>query len=164
MRTGCAVLAVAGVASCATLRGIVQPPNLSQATERESQLRLLGPSSEHPLGAVALRVWARVENPNSFGLNLTSVAGDLHLEGSRAARFDFPLGLPLLATQDTVVPLELAIGLADLPGLAEVAQRALGTGTIDYRMEGIVSVDAGPFGQPSFGPQTLMRGELRVLR
>jgi len=33
-------------------------------------------------------------------------------------------------------------------------------GTIAFRLDGTVSIDAGPLGQPSFGPSTWLRGDL----
>ena len=58
------------------------------------QVRLVAPSRDQPLGGAALRVWARVTNPNPFGLTLSTLRADVSLEGARAATGDFPLGLP----------------------------------------------------------------------
>ena len=71
----------------------------------------------------------------------------LALQGTRAATGDFPLGLPLGAAQQSVVPLDLTFSFSDVPGLA-----------------GTVGVDAGRLGTPTFGPMLLTRGDLRVLR
>jgi len=54
------------------------------------------------------------------------------------------------------------VSLSDLPELAAVARRALGGGTIPYRLDGTIGVDAGAFGRPTFGPLTLLSGEMRV--
>ena len=159
---GAALVGVLG--ACATLGEIIQPPRFSEAAGYEPQLRLLAPSRDLPSGGAAVRLWARVENPNSFGVNLAGLTGDLFLESTRAAGVDFPLGVPLPAGRDTIVPLEISVGFGDLPDLADLAQRALFGGTLGYSLRGTVSVDAGPLGTPSFGPQTLLRGELDVLR
>ena len=44
---------------CATLNQLVQPPQFSVAQGRDTQLRLLGPSTSRPLGGASLRIWAR---------------------------------------------------------------------------------------------------------
>lgn len=151
---------------CATVAELVrvQPPGFSVEAGRDSELRLLGPSVERPLGGASVRIWSRVSNPNAFGLTLTTVEGDLHLEGSRAAAVSLPLGLPLRAQQDTVIPLEVTISFADVPGLADAAVRLLTERTVGYRLDGRFGVDAGPFGNPTFGPMSLLQGELDVQR
>ena len=159
-----ATLAVAGCASLGALGQFVQAPRFAAASGQPATLRLVGPSSQHPLGGVAVRLWARVENPNSFGLTLASLAGNLYLQGQRAADVSFPLGLPLRAAADTVIPLDVAIGFADLPGLRDVATRALSGNPISYRLDGTAAIDAGPLGQPSFGPMTLLQGALEARR
>jgi hypothetical protein len=116
------VLAAAGLlGACATVAGLmqVQAPHFAMAEGQVSELRLLGPGAGRPLGGAAIRIWSRVENPNAFGLMLTSLQGELHLEDARAAAIDLPLGLPLRAGQDTVIPIEVAVSFADLPGLAD---------------------------------------------
>lgn len=150
--------------ACATLNEILQPPRFSAAGGRSAELRLLGPSAERPLGGAAIRLYARVENPNAFGVRIASLAGNLFLEDTRAAVVDLPLGLPLLANQDTIVPIDVSLGFGDLPGLAEIAARAVTRATLPYRLDARFTVDAGVLGTPTFGPETLMRGELAVRR
>lgn len=152
------------VGSCATLSQIVQPPQFSAADGRDSQIQLLGPSSSRPLGGATLRIWTRVRNPNSFGLTLAALRGNVFLENTRAGEVDFPLGLPLAAAGDTIIPLDVNISFADLPGLVDVAQRIVARNMVDYRLDGTVTVDAAPFGQPSFGPSTWISGSSRVIR
>jgi hypothetical protein len=105
-----------------------------------------------------------VANPNAFGLTLAALHGNVFLEGTRAADVNFPLGLPLQAGRDTIIPLDITISFADVPGLVNMAQRIIAQNRVAYRLDGTVTVDAAPFGQPSFGPQTWLRGETRVLR
>jgi hypothetical protein len=155
---------LAGLAACAALRDIIQPPIFDIAEGRASQIRLLGPSVGRPLGGAELRVWARVENPNAFGFTLARLAGDLFLDRDRAAAVDLPLGLPLEANQDTVIPLDISISFADLPDLADQLLGALTGEALDYSLRGTLSVDAGPLGQPTFGPSTWLQGEVRVVR
>lgn len=152
------------LAACATLGAVVQPPSFSHEPERASELRLLSPSADRPLGGAALRLWARVRNPNAFGLRITRLSGDLSVADASAGEVDLPLGLPLTANQDTVVPLEISLSLEDVPGLAEAAARAALTGALPYRLDGTLAVDAGPLGEPSFGPMRLLDGEVEVVR
>jgi len=153
--TGCAQLG---------LSAIVQPPRFTTASGRNAEIRLLGPSASRPLGGAAIRIWAHVENPNTFGLNLTRLAGDLFLSDTRAADVSFPLGLPLTAQQDTFIPIEIALSFSELEGLADVVRRVLSSNQVDYRLDGTLSIDAGAFGEPSFGPQTWLQGRAQVFR
>ncbi|MGQ0715375.1 MAG: hypothetical protein ACT4PJ_16885, partial [Gemmatimonadaceae bacterium] len=73
-------------------------------------------------------------------------------------------GLPLQASGDTVIPLDLSISFADIPELADEIAGALTGQTLEYALRGTLAVDAGPFGQPSFGPATWLQGEVRVVR
>jgi hypothetical protein len=164
-RAAGAALLLAGVlAGCATLQNLVQAPRFSVAPGRQAELRLAGPSLGSPLGGATVRIWARVENPNAVGINLTRLDGNLFLEDARAADVSLPLGLPLLAQRDTVVPLDITLALAELPGLAGVARKVLGAGAVAYRLDGAVTVDAGPLGPLSFERATLVRGEVAVRR
>lgn len=153
-------LAVGACATLEHLRQLVQPPRFEEAQDSPAEIRLQGPSVGRPLGGAAIRLWTRVTNPNPFGLTLTTLDGTLRLDGTRAADASFPLGLPLEAGQDSVIPLDLSISFADLPGLADVVRRAAGRQPIAYALDGTIGVNAGRLGQPTFGPMTLVRGEI----
>lgn len=159
-----ALAALAALGACAALQDIVQPPIFEMAGSRDSEVRLLGPSMNRPLGGAQIRVWARVENPNAVGFTLTRLAGNVLLDDQRAATVDLPLGLPLAASADTVIPLDVAISFADLPDLADRISSAISGGSMRYSLRGTLSVDAGPLGQPSFGPSTWLSGDVRVVR
>ena len=161
--SGFATLAVAVATGCAALESLgILALRFESADDRGTELRLLEPSAGRPLGGAALRLWAHVENPNRFGLRLTEVAGDLAIAGAGVIDVEFPLGLPLAAFQDTVVPLDVSIGFDDLPSLARIARAAIGGDRLDYRLDGTFAVEAGRYGQPRFGPWTLLEGEIRV--
>lgn len=164
MRFGMVVVAVAGVGACASLGlgDIVQAPRISASGTQNAQLNLIGPSRTNPYGGARIRLFARVENPNGFGLTLASLGGRLFLQSQEAALVDLPLGLPLMAGQDTIVPIDLTVGFDDVPGLVDVVRNALGGGALDYRLDGTIGVDAGALGTPTFGPMTLMEGDVRV--
>lgn len=169
MKTGMAVAACALLlaSACSQLGGLgalVQPPRFSVADGYDAEVRVLAPSAQRPLGGAAIRMYARVENPNGFGLNLSRLAGDLFLEGARAAVVDFPLGLPLSAQQDTIIPIELGISFSDVGELADVAAQIVSRNRVGYRLDGTLSIDAGALGQPSFGPQTWLQGTAAVFR
>jgi len=150
--------------SCASLGQVIQPPRFDVAPGRQAELRILPPSAGRPLGALAIRLWAEVGNPNPFGTTLTALRGELALEGTRAAAIDFPLGLPLLAAQDTIVPFDITINPSDIPALAPIVARAAGGQSVGYELVGTVTVDAGLLGQPSFGPSSLLRGSVQARR
>jgi len=159
-----AALTLLATGSCATLSQIVQPPEFTAASGRDTQLRLLAPSASRPLGGASLRIWTRIRNPNAFGLTLAALRGNIFLENERAGEVDFPLGLPLAAAADTVVPLDINISFSDLPGLVGVAERIVTRNRVAYRVDGTVTVDAGALGQPTFGPSTWVSGESPVVR
>lgn len=158
-----ASVAFAGM-SCATLSGIlgVEPPAFQHAADRPSTLRLALPSSRHPSGAVTVRLWARVTNPNDFGLRLSTLEGTLALEDRDVADVVLPLGLPLEAGRDTVVPLDVTFGRSALDAVGDVGRALLTRSSLAYALSGTVAVDAGPFGTPTFGPRRWLSGEVRV--
>lgn len=92
---------------------------------------------------------------------LSTLDTTLRLEGQQAASGHFPLGLPLGAAQESVIPLDLTISFADVPGLANVVRRAASGQPIAFQLDGTVGIDAGQFGQPTFGPMLLVRGEIQ---
>ena len=155
---------VAGCSMLGTLAQVLQAPRFSVAREMQPTIRLIGPSMQRPLGGASVRLWARVDNPNPVALVLSTLRGNLALEGVRAADVSFPLGIPLAASRDTVFPLDLAVSFSELPRLAEIVPRALSQGRISYQLDGTVGVDAGLLGQPSFGPMTLLRGDIQTGR
>lgn len=157
-------LAATSMGGCATLGQMVQAPIFELASGQSSSVRLLGPSIGRPLGGAEIEVWARVENPNPVGFTLSRLAGTVLLSNDRAADIDLPLGLPLEAAQDTVIPLRLTLSFADVPDLADRIMDAFNRGTIDYALHGTLAVDAGALGQPTFGPRTWLQGEVDVRR
>jgi len=168
VRARLVIVIVAAVTSgCATLgplAQIVQPPQFRQADNQPAEIRLIAPSLRNPTGGAGVRIWLEVTNPNAFGFTLSTVNATLALQGTRAATGDFPLGLPLGAGQQSVVPLDLSINFADVPGLASVARQLATSGAIDYQLDGTVGINAGRLGTPTFGPMLLVRGDLRVIR
>jgi hypothetical protein len=158
---GLLAFAMSACAGLESLRGLVQAPRFEQVPGRPAEVRLLGASSTQPLGGAGVRLWARVTNPNPFGLRLGTLRGTLHIEEARAADVDFPLGLPLRAAEEAEIPIDLTVSFADLPGLADVIRRAIDRQPLAYELEGTIGVDAGQLGQPTFGPMTLLRGQMR---
>ncbi|HYJ79797.1 MAG TPA: LEA type 2 family protein [Longimicrobiaceae bacterium] len=159
MRRGAVLLGLGlGLSGCATLGQLgIQAPQFRVDGSQQAQLRLV------PGGAV-VRLYARVANPNPIGVVLSRVAGGLELQGRDAARVDFPLGIPLQGGQETVVPLDIRVNFDDIPTLGSVLLRAVTGQSIGYRLNGTVGVDAGLLGQPTFGPMTLLEGDVRVAR
>ncbi len=150
----------AGCAAVTSLSQLIQPPRFEQG-DQPADLRLIGPSLSHPAGGAGVTLWIRITNPNPFGFTLSTLDTTLLLEGQHAATGAFPLGLPLGAGQESVVPIDLTISFADLPELANVLRRAASGQPLGYQLDGTVGVDAGRFGQPTFGPMLLVRGEIQ---
>ncbi len=138
------------------LGSLIQPPRFEQVPDQPAEIRLLGTS------AAGVRLWTRVSNPNMFGFRLGTLKGTLYLDDARAADVDFPLGLPLGAGGDSVIPIDVSISFSNLPGLSGVARRVLSRQPVNYRLDGTVGVDAGRLGQPVFGPMTLLTGDATV--
>ena len=163
-RLVCLAIVVLSSVSCASLEGLrafVQPPRFEQAEGRRSEIRLTGAGNGSAAGGATVRLWTKVSNPNSFGLTLGTLRGTLHLEGSRAATVDFPLGLPLQPRDEAEVPIDIVVDFQDLPGLGQAITRVIARQPIEYELEGTVGVSAGALGEPVFGPMTILRGELR---
>ena len=155
---------LAGCSSLGALSQVLQAPRFAVARGQQAQIQLVGPSTSRPLGGVSVRLWAEVSNPNPIGLVLSSLQGTLALQGTRAADVNFPLGVPLAASGDTVIPLDIAVSFSDLPALANILPRAITGGAVDYQLDGTVGVDAGVLGRPSFGPMTLLQGNIQTRR
>jgi hypothetical protein len=150
-----------GCASLEGLRALVQAPRFEHVEGRPNEIRLAGASSAARVGGATVRLWTRVTNPNAFGITLGTVRGTLHLEGSRAATVDFPLGLPLQARGEAEVPIDITVDFEDVPGLGQAISRAIARQPIGFELEGTVSVETGAFGEPVFGPMSILRGEIR---
>ncbi len=151
---------------CASLNlgTVVQPPIVSGVEGQDPQLQLRLPSLSRPIGGAAVRLWSKIENPNGFSLTISRLAGDLFIGDGEGFKVDFPLGVALVAAGDAIVPLDVSIDFDDVPGLAEAALAALSSGSLLYRLDAIIAVDAGMLGMPEFGPSTLLQGDLRVIR
>jgi len=145
-------------ASLGSLATLVQAPRFEEARDQSAEVRFRPPSAGQPLGGASIRLWTKVTNPNPFGFTLSSLQGDLYLDDARAARTEFPLGLPLTAGASNVIPIDFSISFSELPQLTDVIRRAVAGDPIAYHFEGTVGVDAGRLGTPVFGPMTLIRG------
>lgn len=153
---------VLGCASLEELRALIQPPQFEQARDRPSEIRLVNLQGGLPGGGATVRLWTTVTNPNPFGFTLSAVQATLLLEDVEAADADCPLGLPLQARQSETIPLDLTVSFSNMSRLASAMRQAASGGGLRYRLEGTVGVDAGRFGRPSFGPMTLLSGDLRA--
>ena len=168
LRRGALLLALLAVLpGCASLGGLanaLSAPTFQVDQSQQPQLRLVGPGAGRPAGGATLRLYARVNNPNPIALTLSTVAGALELEGRQAANVNFPLGVPLAARGETVVPLDITISFSDVPALSSILVNAVTGRSVGYRLNGTVGVNAGLLGQPTFGPMTLLSGSVNVTR
>lgn len=159
-----AALLLAACTGLGALQAAIQPPRFASADGHPATLNVVPPSGAHPTGGLSVRLWARIDNPNPFALTLASLAGNLYLEDRRAADVSFPLGLPLPAAADTVIPLDITVSFSDLPTLRDVALRAASGRAVAYRLDGRFAVDAGLLGEQSFGPMQLLQGSVSTNR
>ena len=161
---GSGLLLALGVSACASLQNLlsIESPRFELVTDRESVLSLdpISVLTDEPF--VVVRLWTRVTNPNTFGLTVSKLEGDIFLEGREMAEIDLPLGLPLLAARDTVIPLDLRFGIPSLGSLGALGQALLARRPVRYRLDGVIGVDAGALGEPTFGPRTWLQGEVDV--
>jgi len=158
-----AAVAIAAPACAGLMRALgVQAPRFELVPERESVIMLDAASVLLGRPVATMTIWTRVTNPNDFGLTLTTLRGTVFLEGRETAEFDLPLGLPLLAARDTVLPLEIRFGLPALGTLGALGEALLRRSAVAYRLDGVVGVDAGPLGRPAFGPRTWLQGSVQV--
>jgi len=158
LKLGVIIAIVGSSTACATLQGLqafIQPPRFEQDHGNRSEIRLLGTSG------AAVRIWTRVSNPNNFGVTLGTLQGTLRLEGSRAATVDFPLGLPLQARSEDIVPIDVSVDFRDVPALGQAITRAITRQPIAFEIDGTIGVDVGRLGMQTLGPMTWLRGELR---
>jgi hypothetical protein len=151
-----------GCASLEGLRALIQPPRFVQTSDRPSEIRLSPIQPGRGMGGATVRIWTDVTNPNPFGFTLSTVQATLLLDGVEAADADFPLGLPLQPQQTETIPFDLTVSFANVPRLANVIRQAATGGGLSYRLEGTIGIDAGRLGQPTFGPLTLVSGDLRA--
>ena len=149
---------VASTPACAALQQLqafIQPPRFEQDDQSRSEIRLRG------VTGASVRIWTRVQNPNSFGVTLGTLRGTLNLEGSRAATVDFPFGLPLQARGEEIVPIDISVDFRDVPGLGQAISRAVSRQPIAFDLEGTIGIEAGRLGMQTLGPMTWLRGEIR---
>ena len=159
-----ATLLALGAAACATMGQMlgVQEPTFAFITNRPSTLRLGAPTIKHPRGTATVRLWTLVTNPNPFGLTLTELDGTLGLEGQDVLDVELPLGLPMSAASDTIIPIDFTFGFESFDALGAVATRMLTRDALSYELAGTIGVRAGPLGEPRFGPRTWLQGSLEL--
>ncbi len=154
------VAPLAGCGAVTSLGHVVQPPRFEPAPGQLPEIRLVAHSPDQPAGAARIRLWAKVTNPNGFSFTLREVRTTLVLEEELAATADVPLGLAMAGGRESIVPLDLTVSFAGLPHLRSAVRRAANGLPVAYRLDGTIGVEAGHLGAPTFGPMTLMSGEL----
>ena len=136
-RAGVVAAIIASTAGCTALQQLqafIQPPRFEQDDQSRSEIRLRG------VTGASVRIWTRVQNPNSFGVTLGTLRGTLNLEGSRAATVDFPFGLPLQARGEEIVPIDISVDFRDVPGLGQAISRAVARQPIAFELEGTIGI------------------------
>lgn len=155
VRLSVAALLAGGLSGCVPgLQGGL--PMVQVPTFKTENLRLSG--LELPFGgqgAVLLSTDLVVNNPNAFGLSLEQVSIDVILNGQKVTDLS-ARDIRIAAGGTSVTPTQVRVPL-NLNGAAELLNIARG-GRVPYRLDGTFTVDAGPFGKPTFGPMTLNQG------
>jgi LEA14-like dessication related protein len=140
------------------LSGCVQ--NLVRSPQFEMReaglLRLNPPGLENIAPEAVIRITLDARNPNGFDLNLEELRFDLLMDGAKVAASSIK-GLSLKqngALSTFFADVEVPISPTTLQSLGKIISGS----SIQYRLDGAFSVDAGPFGKPRFGPVTLAQG------
>jgi hypothetical protein len=135
--------------------GEVRPPRFKLTDDHPSAIHFRMPLK--PSGGADIRLWIKVLNPNPFAITLEKLETRLILAGYRAAYGNVLMDLSIDAGQSSVVSLNLSFSSADL-----MLNPAVVGPTVNYRLNGVVWIDAGKFGRPMFGPIAILSGELPV--
>ena len=90
-RTAVLAAGLPALSGCATLAQLgLQAPQFSVDNTQPAQLAAGGPSFGHPQGGAAIRLFARVRNPNPVGLTLARLAGGLPWRAAARRRSTSP--------------------------------------------------------------------------
>lgn len=159
MRRLLSLLAVPLVlAACAPRQTVVQVPTFNVESVRLQSLTL--PGGGVPATAT-LSILLRIQNPNPFGVRLARAGGNFFLDGKDVSRVELPnVALPANGEARQEALLSVPITFANLAEFVRVARGE----AVSYRIDGNFTVDAGLFGQPTFGPYTLSQGTIRQPR
>jgi LEA14-like dessication related protein len=132
------------LAGCQALPGKPVPPRVELAAVRVLSLQ---PTD------LRLAVTLRVDNPNPFALDVAAIDAEIGVNGARFAGATLPEPVSIAASAATPVVLEMRSRVKDL---AQVLERAAGTGRMPYEIAGTAVLANGtrlPFAR---------RGELPV--
>jgi hypothetical protein len=139
---------------------IVEQPRFEPA-DGHGTIRFLTPSPANPAGEARVTLWIKVTNINPFDVTLSTLETTLLFGGRRAATGHFPLRLSIGAKQESVVSIDFSIGSADLTAVRGALIDVFIGSAATYQLDGTVGIDAGRFGQSTFGPTTLTVGSVR---
>ena len=158
-----AVVAAAGLglSACATLGALglgLRPLRFEAARDRPAELRLGGGRLGLP-DAATLRLWAH---------EAAQLAGYVYVDITGRDPGGYVRDAKAMVEQMVKLPsgyrLEWSGSFQAMERAGGVIARAVSGQPLAYRLEGRFTVDAGPLGTPSFGPSTLLRGEVRPFR
>ncbi len=143
------------LAACAPRAAVVQVPEYRIVRTRLTSLTL--PGAGGPATAT-LSLQLLVRNPNPYPIRLARAGGRFFLDGNDVGGVELPnIDLPSGRQVEQEALLSLPITFANLGEFVRVARGE----AVSYRVDGSFTVDAGLFGQPSFGPYTLSQGVIK---
>ena len=134
--------------------GIIQTPRIEV---EETTLERLNPPGLGVEAGATLGLKLRIINPNPYGLKLNRVQGKFFLDGAETVGVDLP-GFAVAPAGSSTLKTEINLPLneATLSRLIKVVRG----GSVTYRLDGTVTLDAGVFGKPTLGPYTVLQGRI----
>ena len=148
-----AVIAL-GLVACAPAQQqrLVYPPTVEVERIQLTSFSLPAPGRAAVAG---VHLELSVDNPNPLPVRLVQLAGVLVLDGQEAGTVTVPdIRLPAQGRARQVAQLTLPVTFKTATTFLNIARGQ----EVSYRLDGTLTADLGPLGQPTFGPFTLTQG------
>lgn len=146
------LVALGAVACAPAQQKLVYPPVVEVESIGLTRLHLPLPGRPAQAG---VRLEMQVENPNPLPVRLARLEGVLVVEGQEVGQVTLSgLELPAQGKTRQVAQLDLPLTLNTAAVFLNIAQGQ----EVSYRLDGTLTADFGPLGQPKFGPFTLSQG------
>lgn len=143
-----------GLASCAptSQQRLVYPPTVEIERIQLTSFSLPAPGRAAVAG---VRLDLNVDNPNPLPVRLVRLAGVLVLDGQEVGTVTVPdIRLPAQGRARQVAQLTLPVTVKTASTFLDIARGQ----EVSYRLDGTLTADLGPLGQPTFGPFPLSQG------
>ncbi len=134
--------------------GLVQAPRIEV---EDTTLERLNPPGLGVEAGATLGLKLKITNPNPYGLSLNRVQGKFFLDGVETVNVDLPgFAVAPAGSSSLKTEINLPLNEATLSKLVKVVRG----GSVTYRLDGTVTLDAGLLGKPTLGPYTVLQGRL----